>query len=336
MKSSGNIYYADFSHIYVEERIRNHPNTRSVCERFPKARVQVIQHYKDIFNRSGQDWREQKKSQKLILAQREKNFLYDGSRFAHGYGYNRFYYNALTLNCVYDCSYCYLQGMYPSANAVMFVNEEDYFSATLEELKNGPLFLCISYDTDLLAFEHILPYCKNWIQFARQNPEVTLELRTKSANYRAISSEEPVDNVILAWTISPEEIAKNHEPRTPPTKSRLRALKKAMDDGWRVRLCFDPLLFVKNWETWYRNMVDQTMTYIEVSKIEDISIGTFRMNKDYLRNIRKQRTDSEIIHFPFDQSDGMAMYPNDIQSKMTQFVANEVRQHFTSDKIIIL
>ena len=33
------------------------------------------------------------------------------------------------FNCIYDCDYCYLQGMYPSANIVVFVNHEDFFDA---------------------------------------------------------------------------------------------------------------------------------------------------------------------------------------------------------------
>mgnify|MGYP006970641936 FL=1 len=29
------------------------------------------------------------------------------------------------MNCIYDCSYCYLKGMYPSGHMVLFVNIED-------------------------------------------------------------------------------------------------------------------------------------------------------------------------------------------------------------------
>ena len=31
------------------------------------------------------------------------------------------------LNCIYDCNYCFLQGMFNSANYLVFVNYEDYF-----------------------------------------------------------------------------------------------------------------------------------------------------------------------------------------------------------------
>ena len=44
-----------FSHIYVEKEIRNHKRTKEILERFPKAQVIAIDHYKDVFCRRGQD-----------------------------------------------------------------------------------------------------------------------------------------------------------------------------------------------------------------------------------------------------------------------------------------
>lgn len=334
--SSKRNYHSDYSHIYVEHSVREHPNTESVLSRFKKAQVIEIRHYKDVFNRSGQHWREQKKSQKLILARRESNFLYDGSRFAPDYGFDRFFYNALTLNCVYDCSYCYLQGMYSSANAVLFMNEEDYFEATRQELKNGPMYLCISYDTDLLAFEHILPYSKHWIQFTRNHPDLTIELRTKSVNYRAIADEKPSDNIVLAWTLSPAEIAKKYEAKTPPLTSRIRAIKQAIEDGWRVRVCFDPLLHVDGWQNMYRGMVQEFAKSVTIDKLEDISIGTFRMNKEYLRNIRKQRSDADIIHYPYHQKNGMVSYSDSVQEELTQFMVEELKHIISPEKISVI
>lgn len=37
------------------------------------------------------------------------------------------------FNCIYDCRYCFLQGMYSSANYVIFVNFED-FDKEIEEV----------------------------------------------------------------------------------------------------------------------------------------------------------------------------------------------------------
>ena len=59
--------------------------------------------------------------------------------------------------------------MYPSANIVVYVNLDDFFEAVQQKLKTEkPLYLCISYETDILALENFLEYTKEWIYFATQ------------------------------------------------------------------------------------------------------------------------------------------------------------------------
>lgn len=63
-------YNTRFSHIYVERRIRNHPRTEQILLRFPQAQIVEIEHYKDVFNRHGQDGVRQHQAQALILAEK--------------------------------------------------------------------------------------------------------------------------------------------------------------------------------------------------------------------------------------------------------------------------
>ena len=61
-------------------------------------------------------------------------------------------------NCLYDCDYCFLQGLYSSANYVLFVNYEDFFehiSHTIEKNKNDSQMFFSGYDCDSLAFDKI-------------------------------------------------------------------------------------------------------------------------------------------------------------------------------------
>ena len=59
------------------------------------------------------------------------------------------------MNCIYDCEYCYLKGMYQSAHLVIFVNLEDIFAEVKKIIAQHEMYLCVSYDTDLLALEEI-------------------------------------------------------------------------------------------------------------------------------------------------------------------------------------
>ncbi|SVD49612.1 uncharacterized protein METZ01_LOCUS402466, partial [marine metagenome] len=47
----------------------------------------------------------------------------------YGIGGKNNYYFSHMLNCIYDCRYCFLQGMYRSAHYVLFVNYDEFFGA---------------------------------------------------------------------------------------------------------------------------------------------------------------------------------------------------------------
>jgi spore photoproduct lyase len=117
-----------FSAIYIEEELRESDRVLRLLHRFPKLPHIYCERYGDVFNRKSQNFRLQKKAPALILAKKYGNKVLEAPA---GYGYNqaKSYYFSHMLNCVYDCRYCFLQGMYSSANYVLFVNYEDFESA---------------------------------------------------------------------------------------------------------------------------------------------------------------------------------------------------------------
>ncbi len=123
-----------FSHIYIEERALDYPFTDKIIHSFPNAQRIIIRHYKDVFNRPRQNFVLQKQSPKLVLAVKEEPFLYKGPEVCENFGYDNFYYASTLLNCLYNCDYCYLQGLYSSANLVAFVNMDDFFRAVKKQL----------------------------------------------------------------------------------------------------------------------------------------------------------------------------------------------------------
>lgn len=150
-----------FSHIYVEAAVRNHPRTQRILQQFLKAQVISITHYKDVFCRKGQQVHLQHGSKALIIARKDGQLLYEGAEVCQSFGNEYFYYTSCVMNCIYDCEYCYLKGMYPSGNLVIFINIEDIFAELETLLAKHPVYLCVSYDTDLLALENIAGFVKN-------------------------------------------------------------------------------------------------------------------------------------------------------------------------------
>ncbi len=323
-----------FSHIYIEDRARDYPLTSRILATFPKATDIPIRNYKEVFNRPRQRWDHQKNALKLILAVREEAFLYPGSSFVPNFAHTRFFYTTPVLNCLYGCEYCYLQGMFPSANVVVFVNSDDFVKNASCELR-GPeaAYLCISYDTDLLALEELFGYCATWIEFARENPHVTIEIRTKSAHTKLIREIAPPPNVILAWTLSPDAVIAAYEHKTPRLAARLKAMQTAQHHGWRVRVCYDPVLRVTNWRDAYAELISQTMNQLSPDSIQDVSIGVFRIPSGYLRAMQESNPSSKIVHYPYSVSNSSASYTAEEHQEMVSFITQQLSPHLPQEKI---
>lgn len=123
-----------FDTIYIEEDVRCHPRTQQVLERFPDSRQIYCARYTEVFNRKSQNFRLQKLNPALILARKQKKLVLPAPD-EYGLGEKHNYYFSHMLNCIYDCRYCFLQGMYRSAHYVLFVNYEEFGAEIKKQAK---------------------------------------------------------------------------------------------------------------------------------------------------------------------------------------------------------
>ena len=101
-------------------------------KKFKKARVLEIDKYAEIFNKRNQNFRIQKANPDLILAHKNDGFVLPAPE-GYGIGSSENFYFSHMYNCIYDCRYCFLQGMFSSANYVIFVNFEVTSSFVIRE-----------------------------------------------------------------------------------------------------------------------------------------------------------------------------------------------------------
>ena len=339
MKSLRNDYYNPFfSHIYVEKAVQDHPRTLRILRRFPEATIILIDHYKDVFCRRGQNFALQQQSQNLILGAKEGNLIYRGAPVCQSFGNEHFYYTSCIMNCVYDCEYCYLKGMYPSANMVVFVNLEDFFHEISMHLKEHAMYLCISYDTDLMAVEPLTDYVREWISFAKavSNPErLKIEIRTKSSDCRFWQGHAPLSGIVYAFTLSPQAVIDACEHKTPSLGRRLASAGEAIRHGFPVRLCFDPMIYCKDWEIQYDEMLRQVFAEIHPDQIQDVSVGTFRVSQDYLKKMRKNNPHSAVVQFPYENDGGVYHYSRELTTRMEGFLLDLLKKELPAEKIFL-
>lgn len=324
-----------FSHIYIEKEAEQYPESKRILERFPNSQVIEIDSYKEVFSRNNQNFSLQKKSPKLILSVKKENYIYEGAKVCESFGNENFYYSSSVLNCIYDCEYCYLQGVYSSGNIVIFVNLDDMFKEIEDILKDRSMYICISYDTDLLALEEITGFVKRWYEFVNRHENLKIELRTKSASIKLFQNLKPNKNFIIAWTISPKEFARKHERGAVSFERRVEAAKTMIENGWTVRICFDPMIKMKDFYEIYGEMVRETFEKIDGKKILDVSIGTFRISKEYMKRMKKNRVNSRILNYPFQCQEGVYTYTDEENYEMLEFMKKEVLKYVYERKIFI-
>ena len=331
-----NLFNNRFSHIYVEKKILNNKNTLEILSKFKDVKIIEIENYKEVFSSNNQDFHLQKLGQKLILASNKANMIYEGAVVCESFENDNFYYTSSIINCVYDCEYCYLQGVYSSGNIVIFVDIEKVFEE-VEKLYNKlkTLYLCISYDTDLLAIENICGFSEKWYYFIEDKKDLKIELRTKSGNIDKFLNLKPLDNFIVAFTLSPENLALKNEKYTASFKNRVKAIKELQEKGWKVRICIDPLIYSDNFEENYGQMIEYLFNEIDKEKVIDVSIGVFRISKEYLKKMRNQNQNSEILYYPFECVDGVYTYSDKTKSYMINFIKEQFLKYIDEKKIYI-
>lgn len=311
-----------FTRLYIEKKVLDNEITARVIDRSKIEDIILIDHYKDVFNRPSQDIEAQVRSgRSLILARNAGNLIYEGGPLCQDFGYGKFYYSTSIMGCVFDCDYCFLKGMYKTSSCVIFVNFEDYSEQVRTKLKEGPMYLCVSYESDLTSFDNLTGLASRWEDLACSEKDLTIELRTKAAPSDFRSS----PNIIYAFTLSPQPVIDRFEHGTAPLLSRISSVQKAIEKGATVRLCFDPLICTKDCIRYYNEMMDTILLEIDLTEVRDIGIGTFRIPADYIKDMRKAKPQSAAVMYPFENINGVMRYPSEVEKKLLSTVRDRLQ-----------
>ena len=299
-----------FSTLYIEREVAELEVTQAVVERLSPIPTVLIDDHKSVFNRARQSFTAQKKRPALILASGREPYLYAASERIDAGAASEHYSDQLR-NCLFRCDYCFLQGMHRSGHVLLKVNEADFHAAAQQAAQNGPIWLNVSFLSDLLAFERYVPLVSGWVSCADRTANLTVEIRTKCGGTTLLESMPISDRSVFTWTISPERFARRYEGGTASTSERLDAAAAAASSGRRVRLAFDPVVLIDGWKQAYKEVINDTFEVIAPDSVEMVTFGVFRMSTDYLDKIRKLRADSPILYHPFERDEKVASYSAD-------------------------
>lgn len=185
------------------------------------------------------------------------------------------------LNCLYDCRYCFLQGMMQSANYILFVNYED-FGLAIENHSNEhpgqPVHFFSGYDCDSLALEPVTGFAAHFLPFFADLDNAWLELRTKSTQIRSLLETRVIPRCIVAFSFTPETVAGAVEHKAPNVQRRIEAMLR-LQQGWLLGLRFDPIIY----QVGYQQLFECIFRHLDLQRLHSVSLGVFRLPENYYK-----------------------------------------------------
>ena len=320
--------------IYIEEAVATHPRTERLLKRHASARHVSIKRYTDLFNAPGQNFREQKQQPALILAEKKGKRVLPTPP-GYGIGGTRNFYFAHMLNCIYDCRYCFLQGMYRSANHVVFVNFEDFFDdmeRTTQE-STEPSWFFSGYDCDSLALDPITGFVDAMLDRFDDNSNAFIELRTKSTQIRPLLKRDATARVVVAFSLSPEAIVKAEEHGTPSLAQRLDALQRLQAAGWPIGLRFDPVIACDNANELYGEFFDQVFDALDMDAVHSATLGSFRLPAAFHEKLRRLYPDSRLLATAVEKRGGSIAYPEALEARLLDHCRERITHTLGAERL---
>ena len=324
--------------LYIERNVEKHVLTNRVKAHFHKADLVSIEKYGEVFNVRAQNFRQQKKNPALIIAEKHgQRIIPTPAEYETG-GDQNFYFSHM-LNCVYDCRYCFLQGMYRSANYLLFVNYDEFAEDLRQHVENGsasnPWYFS-GYDCDSLALEPITGFAEYFLAvFAEKKMEkATLELRTKSTQIRSLLNRTTLQNVVIAFSLNPDDVITSVESGTPKLMKRLHAIEQLQNAGWRVGLRFDPVVWHQAFEKTYSQFFSDVFSMVDAEKVDSITLGGVRLPKDFHKIMNKLYPEHWLFKAGMAlNQENMMTYTESISQELLKFCEIEISKYASSEKL---
>lgn len=320
--------------IYIEATLLEHPRVQRICARFPAARKIICERYGEVFNPKAQNFRVQKQQPALILAEKFQHHVLPAP-LGYGIGAQQNYYFSHFLNCLYDCRYCFLQGMLQSANYVLFVNYEAFqaqIAAVCAATPEQPVHFFSGYDGDSLAMEPITGFAEAFVPFFATLPNAWLELRSKSTQIRSLLAQPVMPRCVVAFSMAPEDIVRKVEDKAPAMHKRLDALVKLQQQGWQIGLRFDPLIYQQDYKKLYSELFAQVFARVELAQLHSVSLGVFRLPEKYFKKMHKLYPEARLFASPMQTQQGMVSYKAELEQEMLAFCTQALLNYIPKEK----
>ena len=202
-------------------------------------------------------------------------------------------------NCPMECSYCYLQEYLADNPALKVFSNVGELLSEAEQLltRHRKFFFRIGTGeiTDSLALDPYIGFCPEVVPFFAEQPNVLLELKTKSDCVEGLLRVDPKERVVVSWSMNPQKVIDPDEKYTASFDERLAAARRGQAAGYKLGFHFDPIVEYAGWEADYRDMVGRIFAAVDYRRIAWVSMGVLRNTPALKRTMRARFPETRLL-----------------------------------------
>ena len=309
--------------IYIEKQAKNYKQTEIILDKFKNANIIWINNYKNLFDKELPVW---SNKNSFIVAKLNSPAITNAPDW-YWHNDKTSYFFKTSLNCVFDCSYCFLKWAFKNDIPIYFVNYDDIKkqildkincvnSLPLEETEWGliswndyelnlktdlkykdKIWFYSSDYSDILWMNNISGFMWEFVEFFEQFNDSMMEIRSKSANIKPILDLLFIPkNTEFAFSLNPQELIDKYEHWTSSLNERIKSINILLDKGYNVWLRFLPLLPVKNYKKIYGDFVKEIKERIDMKKVSSTFVSWLLYTKSDYNNILKKYPKLDILY----------------------------------------
>jgi spore photoproduct lyase len=218
-----------------------------------------------------------------------KQHLIIGLRKTHKYVPNHkvsdFLVPYTSSGCSAMCLYCYLVCNYNKCSYLrLFVNREYMMDKLIKtaNASNNELTFEIGSNSDLVLENTITGNLCWTIETFAKNGKSYITFPTKFDMVDSILPLEHNGRVIVRMSVNPQEIISRVEFGTSPLTSRINALNKVCDAGYKAGLLIAPVVLTENWKELYSKLIDRLSDELTEKTKKQIKIEIIFMTYSFI------------------------------------------------------
>jgi spore photoproduct lyase len=287
------------SEILIERGEEHTPVVQRVLARMPETPVRIVEpgweralrpHADDPFGAG---------KRRLLFTRQQSTFLEHCPAGTPGLVCCNYLVVSLISNCPMDCSYCFLQE-YLANNPTLkvFTNVDSLLGEVAKAIDRQPwrhFRIGTGELSDSLALDHLLGFTSDLVPFFAERKNALLELKTKSNCIDGLLALDPKERVVVAWSLTPPEIADQEERGTASLAERLEAAVRVQAAGYKLGFHFDPLIEYPNWEEGYRELIARVFAVVDPKRVAWVSLGSLRLTPALRATVRRRFPHTRVL-----------------------------------------